>query len=224
MSKKKKKRTVNNMNETETEVLTPEQEAEREAEQILETAAEAAEAEEAAEAAEAGEAGEAPEAEEPAEEIILTQEQAKLLKAELDKLRDEKEDAVRQAQRLQAEFDNYRKRNASLAADSRDDGVRDVVKQLLPVLDNFERAMQNAPEDDPFVEGIRIIARQLTDNLKKCGMEEIEAEGAFDPNLHEAVMKDSVEGVESGMITAVFQKGYRVKGRIIRHTMVKVNE
>ena len=221
MAKKNKKRTGNKMNENETAKLTPEEEAELKAEEILETAAEAKEAAEANEANEAGEAAEP--AEEP-EEIILTAEQAKLLKAELDKLREEKDDAVRQAQRLQAEFENYRKRNAQLAADSRDDGVRDTVKQLLPVLDNFERAMASAPEGDAFAEGIGKIAKQLVDQLKKCGMEEIEAEGMFDPNLHEAVMKDQTEGVESGMITAVFQKGYRVKGKIVRHTMVKVNE
>ena len=220
MAKKNKKRTVKKMNENDPVKLTPEEESEmaeeQKAEEILEEAAEKTEAPE--------EAGESAETEEQTEEIILTPEQAKLLKAELDKLREEKDDAVRQAQRLQAEFDNYRKRNAQLAADSRDDGVRDVVKQLLPVLDNFDRAMQNAPEGDAFADGIKIIAKQLVDNLAKCGVEEVEAEGQFDPNLHEAVMKDSVEGMESGMITAVFQKGYRVKGKIVRHTMVKVNE
>lgn len=217
MSKKKKKRTANNMSETtkpnpevepelkDEEVVSPEEQA---AEQVITDA----ETESAGEGAE------------QAEEIILTSEQAKALKAELDKLREERDDAIRQAQRLQAEFENYRKRNASLAADSRDDGVRDTVKQLLPVLDNFDRAMENAPEDDAFAQGVKIIAKQLMEGLAKCGVEEVEADGMFDPNLHEAVMKDSTEGVEPGMITAVFQKGYRVKGKIIRHTMVKVNE
>ena len=221
MSKKNKKRTDNTMNENENPNVDPELEAEAAEERQPDEQEQQAEQviEEACEQPEGGE-GE----QEAPEEIILTAEQAKALKAELDKLREERDDAVKQAQRLQAEFENYRKRNASLAADSRDDGVRDTIKQLLPVLDNFDRAMQNAPEGDPFVDGVRIIARQLTDNLAKCGLEEIEADGMFDPNLHEAVMKDSTEGVEPGMITAVFQKGYRVKGRIIRHTMVKVNE
>ena len=157
------------------------------------------------------------------EPMTLSAEEVKALKEKLDKLEEDKADAIRQAQRLQAEFENFRKRNAQIAADSRDDGIRETVKNLLPVLDNFERALDNAP-DDPFTAGIRNIARQFTDALKKCGAEELEASGEFDPNLHDAVMKDNIEGVESGHITAVLQKGYKVKGKIVRYAMVKVNE
>lgn len=156
------------------------------------------------------------------EQIILTSDEFNQVKQRLEKLTDERDDAVRQAQRLQAEFDNYRKRNSSLAAECREDGVRDTVKQLLPVLDSFERALANA-DDTPFTQGVKNISRQLNDALSKCGLEEIDAEGKFDPNLHDAVLQDFVEGTESGVITAVLQKGYRVKGKIIRHTMVKVN-
>ena len=172
---------------------------------------------------------EAPEAEPKAEtdpayeEMTLTAEEVKALKEKLDKLQEDKEDAIRQAQRLQAEFENYRKRNASISAESRDDGVRDAVKQMLPVLDNLERALQSAPED-PFAQGVRNIAKQFTDALAKVGAEEITAEGESDPAVHEAVMKDSVEGVKSGHITGVLQKGYKVKGKIVRYAMVKVNE
>lgn len=165
-----------------------------------------------------------PETAEPeAEGMTLTAEEAKALKAKLDKLTDERDDAIRQAQRLQAEFENYRKRNAQIAADSRDDGIRDTVKNLLPVLDNFDRALENAP-DDQFAAGIRNIAKQFVSALEKCGAEELEAKGQFDPNLHDAVMKDNIEGVPSNEITAVLQKGYRVKGKIVRYAMVKVNE
>ena len=165
-----------------------------------------------------------PETAEPeAEGMTLTAEEAKALKAKLDKLSDERDDAIRQAQRLQAEFENYRKRNAQIAADSRDDGIRDTVKNLLPVLDNFDRALENAP-DDQFAAGIRNIAKQFVTALEKCGAEELEAKGQFDPNLHDAVMKDNIEGVPSNEITAVLQKGYRVKGKIVRYAMVKVNE
>ena len=216
MSKKNKKRTVNTMNEKETPIPDPELEAaEEEQPEVIEgeVTEQPAGAEEAPE-----------QTEEAEEEIVLTAEQAKALKAELDKLREEKDSVVDLAKHIQADFENYRKRNEKISAESRDDGVREVVKAVLPVLDNFDRAMANAPEDDPFVDGVKIIAKQLYDALAKCGLEEVEADGMFDPNLHEAVMKDSTEGVESGMITAVFQKGYRVRGRIIRHTMVKVNE
>lgn len=157
------------------------------------------------------------------EPLTLTAEEVKALKAKLDKLTEDRDDAIKQAQRLQAEFENYRKRNAQIAADSRDDGVRETVKNLLPVLDNFERALENAP-DDAFAAGIRNIARQFVDSLTKCGAEELPAAGQFDPNLHDAVMKDNVEGVPSGEITAVLQKGWRVKGKIVRYSMVKVNE
>ena len=156
-------------------------------------------------------------------EMTLSAEEVKALKEKLDKLQEDRDDAVKQAQRLQAEFENYRKRNAQISADSRDDGVREAVKNMLPVLDNFERALDNAPED-AFAEGIRNIRKQFLDALSKCGAEEIEAEGKFDPNLHDAVMKDNQEGAESGDITAVFQKGWRVKGKIVRYAMVKVNE
>ncbi len=164
-----------------------------------------------------------PEAEQKYEPMQLTAEEVKALKEKLDKLTEERDDAIRQAQRLQAEFENYRKRNAQIAADSRDDGIREAVKNILPVLDNFDRALENAP-DDQFAAGIRNIAKQFVGALAKCGAEELEASGQFDPKLHDAVMKDSVEGVPSNEITAVLQKGYRVKGKIVRYAMVKVNE
>lgn len=160
--------------------------------------------------------------------VTFTREEFEQAKAEIEKLREQAEnskkaadEAVLDAQRLQAEFANFRKRNASIRADSMDDGIRDTVKALLPVLDNFERAFMNA-EDTPFAKGMEQIHKQLIAALEKCGMEEVEAEGLFDPNLHEVVMQDTESDAESGTITAVLQKGYRVKGRVIRHTMVKV--
>lgn len=158
------------------------------------------------------------------EAMTLTAEEVKALKEKIDKLETDKADAVKQAQRLQAEFENYRKRNASLSQDSRDDGVRETVKQLLPVLDSFERALMTAPEGEAFADGMRNIEKQLVSALTKCGLEEVPAEGDFDPNLHDAVMKEEKEGVEPGKIIEVFQKGYRVKGRIVRFSMVKVSE
>lgn len=205
---KKSKRKQNGMTEEKTK---PEETIETPAENEPEPAAPEAEVK--------PEADEAP----VYEEMTLSAEEVKALKEKLDKLEEDKEDAIRQAQRLQAEFENYRKRNASISAESRDDGVRDTVKQLLPVLDNLERALLSAPED-PFSQGVRNIAKQFSDALIKVGAEEITAEGEFDPALHEAVLKDNVEGVKSGHVTAVLQKGYKVKGKIVRYAMVKVNE
>ncbi len=166
----------------------------------------------------------------PAEDgsVTLTKEEFEQAKAEIERMRGEIEaskksvnEAILDAQRIQAEFANFRKRNQSIRSESIDDGVRETIKALLPVLDNFDRALSNS-DGTPFAEGMEKINKQLIACLNKCGMEEVEAEGAFDPNLHEAVMQDTESEAESGTITAVLQKGYRVKGKIIRHTMVKV--
>lgn len=184
-----------------------------------------AEAPEEAEETEIVSEPEEPEKNEPVyEELTLTAEEVKALKEKLDKLQSDRDDAVKQAQRLQAEFENYRKRNAQISSDSRDEGVRETVKELLPVLDNFERAVQNAPEGDPFAEGVRNIEKQFKAALEKIGAEEVPAEGEFDPNLHSAVMKEAAEGEEPGRILAVLQKGYKVKGKLVRFSLVKVSE
>ncbi len=158
---------------------------------------------------------------EQGDSVTLTREEFETARDEISKMRKSMQEAIEDAQRIQAEFNNYRKRNASIRSDSFDDGVRETIKSLLPVLDNFERAMLNA-EDTPFVAGIAQIQKQLIDCLNKSGLEQIETDVPFDPNLHEAVMRDEDGEAESGTITAVLQTGYRVKGRIIRHTMVRV--
>ena len=133
------------------------------------------------------------------------------MNAEIETLKKSADEAIGDAQRIQAEFNNFRKRNASVRAESYDDGIRETIKNILPVLDNFERALATS-DGSPFSKG-----------MEKSGLEEIEAEGVFDPNMHDAVMRDEDDSdAESGTITAVLQKGYRVKGKIIRHTMVKV--
>ena len=130
-----------------------------------------------------------------------------------------------QMQQARARID-YRRRNAAVRADSLDEGRRECIAALLPVLDNFERAMDNdaGADDAAWREGVKLVQRQLLDVLHKMDLTEIDASGKFDPALHEAVMQEAVEGRESGEIIAVFQKGYRVGDRIIRHSMVKVAE
>ena len=154
--------------------------------------------------------------------VTLSTEEFEAARAEIAAMKKSMDDAILDAQRIQAEFNNFRKRNSGIRAESMDEGVRETVKNLLPVLDNFERALASCDEETPFAKGMVQIQKQLIDCLQKCGLEEVEAEGMFDPNLHEAVMRDEEGDVESGTITAVLQKGYSVKGRIIRHTMVKV--
>ena len=155
--------------------------------------------------------------------ITLSKAEFDEVHSHIEKLQSEKDETVAFCQRLQADFDNYRKRNATLHLDSVNEGERNVIKALLPVLDNFDRAMDNSESIDPaWMEGIKLVERQLTDTLTKLGLSEIEADGKFDPELHEAVMQQESEGSESGAILQVLQKGYKVKDRIIRHSMVSV--
>lgn len=143
------------------------------------------------------------------------QEKLKVLEAE-------KEEYLTALQRERADFENYKKRNATLAASSFQNGVADTVMVILPILDNFERALAAECEDKAFLEGMTMIMRQLRDALKNLGVEEIEAEGQFNPELHNAVMQAEEEGFETNQIVEVLQKGYSLNGKVLRHSMVKV--
>lgn len=164
------------------------------------------------------------------ESFVLSKDEYEQVKQHIEKLqsdcknlKEEYEKTVLLAQRIQADFDNYRKRNAAIRAESLDEGIRSVVKELLPVLDNFERAMNgSAAMDEAWLNGLQLVRRQLFDVLKKAGLEEVPAEGKFDPELHNAVLQEESEEIESGHILEVLLKGYKVKNCIIRHSMVKV--
>lgn len=156
---------------------------------------------------------------------VLTEEEFEAARKHIETLQKEKDETVALLQRNQADFDNYRRRNASIRADSYEEGKRDSIKQLLPVLDNFDRAMETGGSgDEAWKDGIKLVHKQLMDILAKQGLTEVDASGKFDPNLHEAVMQEKVEGKETGDILMVLQKGYQVGDRIIRHSMVKVAE
>lgn len=140
------------------------------------------------------------------------------LKAEIDHLRE-------MYLRKLAEFDNYRKRIDRERQELRRTAAEGLVGELLPVLDNFERAIQHAEESEPaaFREGVAMIARQLADILQRSGLETIDPTGKrFDPELHEAVQR--IEGSEyaPGSIVGVFSRGYLFGGRLIRPAMVAV--
>ncbi len=159
------------------------------------------------------------------ESYTLTAEEFTAAKAHIEAITKEKDETVNLLQRIQADFDNFRRRNASIRLDSYEEGKRDTVKELLPALDNLERALDAIPEENASLrEGIAMVQRQMLDSLKKLGLEEIEDDCKFDPTKHEAVMKEKVDGKESGDIVVVFQKGYRMGDRVIRHCMVKVAE
>ena len=159
----------------------------------------------------------------PEESVTLTRDEFLQVKAKLDALEAEREEMKQLAQRVQADFDNYRRRNAAIHADSVEEGSRNAIKAMLPALDNFDRALENSVGvEEGWLSGIKLVYKQLLDSLTKLGLEEIPAEGAFDPAIHEAVMQEEAEGKESGQIVKVLQKGYKVKERIIRHSMVTV--
>ena len=159
------------------------------------------------------------------ESYTLTAEEFAAAKAHIEAITKEKDETVNLLQRIQADFDNFRRRNASIRLDSYEEGKRDTVKELLPALDNLERALDAIPAENASLrDGIAMVQRQMLDSLKKLGLEEVEDDCKFDPNKHEAVMREKVEGKESGDIVVVFQKGYRMGDRVIRHCMVKVAE
>lgn len=144
----------------------------------------------------------------------------------IEKLAAEKEEYLNALKRERADFENYKKRNADLVARTHNEGVADTVKAILPVLDNLERAVASAADDEsPLKTGVELVLRSFLDALKALGVEEISTDGAFDPNFHNAVMQvEAEEGEESGMVKEVFQKGYILKGKVLRYSMVKVTQ
>ncbi len=128
------------------------------------------------------------------------------------------------AQRIQADFENYKRRNKTAIADATEDGINEAVTQFLPFIDNVERAVEAAEAfgDESFCKGIELLLRQVREIFGKLDVFEIEAK-EFDPNFHNAVMQEEApEGVEENTITQVFQKGYIRKGKVLRFSMVKV--
>lgn len=127
--------------------------------------------------------------------------------------------------RLMADFQNYKKRTEKEKADVYSFANEKIMTDLLQVIDNFERALGSECQDEAYAEGMQMIFKQLTDILKSAGLEEIEAVGHdFDPNFHHAVLTDSDPEFDSGKVTEVLQKGYKLNGKVIRPSMVKVNE
>ena len=129
------------------------------------------------------------------------------------------------AQRVQADFDNYRRRNQNVRSEAFEDGARAFIATLLPVLDNLERAISAADSttDKALKEGVEMVQRQLAEAFTKRGVTPIDRKGEkFDPNLENAVMQAAAEDGEPGTVCEVFQKGYQMGGIVLRHAMVKV--
>jgi len=148
------------------------------------------------------------------------------LEARLAEAEAKRDEYLELAQRVQADFENYRKRAAReqerLVAHAHERVVRD----LLPVLDDLERALEAAErhEEAQLVEGVQLVEKALRRVLEKEGLVEIETEGAFDPHVHEAVLTQPRDGAEAGSVVEVLQRGYRLGDRVVRPARVIVAE
>ena len=149
---------------------------------------------------------------------------AAALQQELESATAKAEEYLNLAQRVQADFDNFRRRNESVRSDAFADGQRNVITAMLPVLDNLERALEAAGEsDDALRTGVEMTLRQLRDALNKLGVTPIDRLGEkFDPKVENAILQGSPDEGEPGIVCAVLQKGYMVGSFVLRHAMVKV--
>ncbi len=150
------------------------------------------------------------------------------LQGDVDELVDvaaQRDEYLALAQRTQADFENYRKRVARESAAAQERGVAKLCKELLPALDNLDRALGAAAQDDPLLDGVRLVRAELSGGLARVGIESFGAPGdTFDPALHEAVATapQPPEGADSGSVVEVYQPGYRLGANVIRPARVLV--
>lgn len=161
------------------------------------------------------------------EQDVSLEERMLTLQAELDQTKNQAEEYYTHLQRLQAEFDNYRKRTQKEKEDFAKYASERVVEGLLPVLDNFERAVEaskTTQDMKSFSQGVEMIFKQMQGVLAKEGLAAIESIGQpFDPNLHEAVLQVDSEDYPENTVVEELQKGYYLKEKVIRPSMVKVS-
>jgi molecular chaperone GrpE len=167
----------------------------------------------------------------PAEETAAEQEAAPAagediaaLRAQLEKLQAERNLLLDRMARLQAEFDNARKRAAREQLEYKDFALSDAIKNLLPILDSFDRALQtNVQKPQDFRAGVELIRKQFQDVLEKLGLRPIPAQGEpFDPRLHEAIEMVDSDAVKDHHVLEELQRGYKLKDRLLRPSMVRV--
>jgi molecular chaperone GrpE len=143
--------------------------------------------------------------------------------SDVDKLRAERDSLLDRLARMQADFENARKRAAKEQQEYRDYALVDAIKTLIPVLDSFQRALQTSPEKSEFHAGVELIHKQLQDALAKIGVREISAKGEqFDPRFHEAIEMVDTEDAEDHQVLEELQRGYKLKDRLLRPAMVRV--
>lgn len=161
---------------------------------------------------------------EEAKKAETTQEQEeKIQEDNQEEATDKASEYLERLQRLMAEFDNYRKRNEKEREGLYDLGVSTAITELLPVVDNFERAIKQTCEDEKYAQGIQMIHKQLLGIFEKLNVTPIEATNQpFDPEKHSAVMHVEDEAFGENMVAEELQKGYMYKEKVIRYSMVKV--
>lgn len=143
-------------------------------------------------------------------------------KDEVKKLNNEVEALKERLLRVTAEYENYRKRTTKEKEGIYTDSCADVIKEILPVVDNLERALAADGSVEDLKKGIEMTIKGLQSSFDKLGVEEIDASGEFDPNMHQAVMHVEDESLEKNVVAEVFMKGYKRGDKVIRHTVVKV--
>ena len=139
-------------------------------------------------------------------------------KSEYDELND-------RYKRVLAEFENYKKRSQKERESLYNSVLGDIITGMLPAIDNLENAVKAESKDEKYKQGVELVQKQFKEFLNKHGVEEIPAEGqTFDPSLHEAVSSVQVEGKESQEIVQEYRKGYKIGSKVLRHSMVVVNQ
>lgn len=159
------------------------------------------------------------------DDTFVANKEVEELKAKLEEKEKQCEDYMNMIQRSAAEFDNYKKRTIKEKEALSLDVSIDVVNAFLPVVDNLERAMKAAEEmeSNPLKDGVEMVLRQLKECMDKLGVEPINAvDNPFNPELHNAVMHITDDGKGENLVIEEFQKGYTLKGKVVRHSMVKV--
>lgn len=177
------------------------------------------------------------EASEPEESVVANETDAQSTAAEAEKTAEAKQpdelsaaeakaaEFLAMAQRIQADFENFRRRNENVRSDSFAEGKREVATAMLPVLDNLERAAEAAAgsSDEGLKSGVELVLKQMSDVYQKLNVTPINRVGEkFDPNLENAILQGTEDEGEPGTVCQVLQKGYRMGERVLRHAMVKV--
>lgn len=168
-------------------------------------------------------AAEADAADAPDDEVASLREQLAAAEARAAEAEQKASEAIERARRSLADFENYRRRTSSQVSDARQSAKADVLRELVAVLDNFDRALEHAGDEEALYDGLKLIYRHLRSTLEAQGLRRVDAEGhAFDPQLHEAVMREPTAAYKEGVIIKEFEKGWFLGEKLLRPAKVKV--